>query len=300
MNPETTYLQNLDTIERIAAFVARRNHLNADESGEFIQVVRVKLFENDYAIIRKFQGLSAFRTYLTTVILRLCQQWRVEMWGKWRPSAEARRLGDKAINLERLITRDGFTYREAVNVLTTPAGSLYTVAELEALHVRLPVRNPRTVLVSDEVTPEVADLDSNADDRIESREREPVARCCAAVLDAALAKLGAEDRVIIQLRYWKAQKVPQIARILNIDPKKIYKRLDKLCKELGRELESAGVLRADVEKLLGSGDQEIRVAVPENGKEQARENEESLSTRPSHSVGEEKSKAAGEACDDHP
>jgi hypothetical protein len=58
MNPETTYLENLESIERIAAFVARRGHLNADETGEFVQIVRVKLFEDDYAIIRKFEGRS--------------------------------------------------------------------------------------------------------------------------------------------------------------------------------------------------------------------------------------------------
>ncbi|HEY0372577.1 MAG TPA: sigma-70 family RNA polymerase sigma factor [Thermoanaerobaculia bacterium] len=259
MNPETTYLQNLDTIERIAAFVARRNHLNADEGGEFTQVVRVKLFEDDYAIIRKFQGLSSFSTYLTTVILRLCQQWRVEMWGKWRPSAEARRLGDKAITLERLITRDGLTYREAVKVLTTRAGSLYTVAELEALYIRLPVRNPRPVLVPEEVAPQVAAMDAEADDLIESRDRERSARCCAGALDVAIAKFPEEDRLILRLRFWDSRKVPEIARIVGIDQKKIYKRLEKLLKVLRVALEGEGVTRADVDKMLSAGDQEIRL-----------------------------------------
>src|SRR6185295_1916310 len=110
MNPEETYLQHLPTIERIASFVARRNHLNADEAAEFTQEVRFRLFDGDYAIIRKFEGRSLFSTYLTTVIGRLFHQWRVEQWGKWRPSAEAKRLGDKAIALERLLSRDGYTF----------------------------------------------------------------------------------------------------------------------------------------------------------------------------------------------
>src|SRR6185503_1033291 len=101
-----------------------------------------KIFEDDYGIIRKFEGRSSFSTYLTTVILRLFHQWRVEQWGKWRPSAEAKRLGDKAITLERLITRDGFTFDEAVKVLTVRDGGLSPVAELEALYVRLPLRTP--------------------------------------------------------------------------------------------------------------------------------------------------------------
>jgi len=264
MNPETTYLQHLESIERIAAFVARRGHLNADETGEFVQTVRVKLFDDDYAIIRKFEGRSAFTTYLTTVILRLYQQWRVEMWGKWRPSAEARRLGDKAITLERLLTRDGFTLEEAVNTLTTRAGGLYTVEELEALYVRLPVRNPRPVLVSDEVAPEVAAVDADAADRVESRDRERSARCCTTALDRALEQLPEEDRLILQLRFWKSLKVPDIASIVGIDPKKIYKRLEKLFRELRGALETAGVSSDDVQRLLGSPDQEIRLGVSSN------------------------------------
>jgi RNA polymerase sigma factor (sigma-70 family) len=259
MNPETTYLEHFERIERIAAFVARKRHLNADETEEFIQIVRVKLFEDDYAIIRKFESRSSFSTYLTTVILRLCSQWRVEMWGKWRPSAEAKRLGDKAITLERLITRDGFTFGEAVNALTTRSGGVYTVAELEALYIRLPFRNPRPVLVSDDAVPEVASMDADADDRIESRDREHSARCCAAALDAALAKFAPEDRLIVQLRFWNGCKVPEIAKIVGIDQKKIYKRLDKLFATLKTALEAAGVHRGDVERLLGSGDHEIRL-----------------------------------------
>lgn len=259
MNPETTYLQNLGSIERIAAFVARRGHLNADETGEFVQIVRVRLFEDDYGIIRKFEGRSSFSTYLTTVILRLFHQWRVEMWGKWRPSAEAKRLGDKAITLERLLTRDGFTFDEAVKILTTRAGNAFSVAELEALYIRLPLRTPRPVLVSDDVAPEVAAVAADGDDRVESRDRERSARCCVAALDAALAQFDAEDRFILQLRFWDSLKVPEIARIVGIDQKKIYKRLDKLFAVLRRALESAGVSRTDMDRLLGRGDQEIRL-----------------------------------------
>jgi DNA-directed RNA polymerase specialized sigma24 family protein len=85
LDPESTYLQNLESIERIALFVARRAHASDDEIEEFVQIARVKLFEDDYAIIRKFEGRSSFSTYLTMVILRLFHQWRIEKWGRWRP-----------------------------------------------------------------------------------------------------------------------------------------------------------------------------------------------------------------------
>ncbi len=263
MNPETIYLQNLESIERIAAFVARRGHLNPDETGEFVQIVRVSLFENDYSIIRKFEGRSSFSTYLTTVILRLFHQVRVEQWGKWRPSAEAKRLGDKAITLDRMLTRDGFTFDEAVKILTTRAGDAYTVAELEALYVRLPLRNPRPRSVSENDGSEVAAPDANAGDLVELRERECMARRCAEALVPALAQLDPEDRLILQLRFCHARKVPDIARIVSIDQKKLYKKLDKLFVVLRRMLEEAGISRADVDNLLSHGDQEIRLNLSE-------------------------------------
>lgn len=261
MSPEATYLKHLPSIERIAAFVARRNRLNGDETGEFIQIVRVNLFEDDYAIIRKFEGRSTFTTYLTTVILRMFHQWRVEQWGKWRPSAEAKRLGEKAILLEKLLTRDGLTLEEAVKTLTVRAGGEYGVRELELIYVRLPLRTPRPVLVSDGVSPDAVAVEGEADERLQERDRMRTARLAVASLDKALATFDPADRLLLQMRFWDGKKVPDIARLLRLDQKKIYKRLDKLFTSLRRSLEAAGVSKLEVDQLLGRGDQELRLGI---------------------------------------
>lgn len=252
MNPEETYLQHLRTIERIAAFVARRHHLNASEAEEFVQEVRVRLFYDDYAIIRKFEGRSSFSTYLTTVIARLFQQWRVEQWGKWRPSAEAKRLGDKAMTLEKLLSRDGYTLSEAVRELTTPESSCYTVAEIEAIYLRLPVRNRRPVVVSEEKVPDVMAVEADAYERIEAGDRARVRRRAFQIMDDVIQGMDPEDRLILEMRYWHDRRVPDIARTLHLDPKKLYKRLDRLVLRLRRELEKAGISKADVTSLFPS------------------------------------------------
>ena len=245
---EARYLEELRSIQRIAAFVARRSHLSADEAEEFTADVLVRLFENDYAIIRKFDGHQTFTTYLTSVILGLLHRHRVAQWGKWRPSAEAKRLGDKAITLERLLTRDGFSFAEAVNILTTqiPPSSLL---ELKAIYVRLPLRNPHPRLVSDDICPDFPTMDS-ADDRVQERDRERNARAAAAALDAAIEQISSEDRTILQLRFWRGMTVVDIARILHIEPRKLYKRLEKLFAVLRRSLENAGIDRGMVDDLL--------------------------------------------------
>ena len=257
MDAQQVYNENLGTIRRIAAFEARRNQLHPEEAEDFVQEVCKRLLEDDYAIIRKFEGRSQFSTYLTTVIGHLFHEVRVKLWGKWRPSAEAKRIGDKAITLERMITRDGYTFSEAVKVLTTPAGSQYTIAELEVIYTRLPPRNPRPVIISDDVVPDALAVNSEADGRVEMGERERAARQTAIAIDEALAAMDGEDRLLLQLRFWDGRKVPDIAQLLHSDQKKLYKRLDRLFLLLRRALETAGVTRSDIDTLLVSGDQEI-------------------------------------------
>jgi RNA polymerase sigma factor for flagellar operon FliA len=265
MRAEEIYLENLRLIERIATFVARRSRLNEEETAELTQEVRVRLLDNDYAVIRKFQGRSSFSTYLHTVILRLYHQWRVEQWGKWRPSAEAKRLGDKAIALERMLTRDGLTLNEAVETLTTRSDSPYTRTEIEAIYLRLPVRTPRPIVVSDEVLPDVVSVEPEGAKVVDACEDERAARQTAAAMDGLIERMEAEDRLILQMRFWDELKVPEIARSLNIEQKKLYKRLDKLFGVLRRGLEEAGVTRQEVGAFLSRGDQEIRLDILRGG-----------------------------------
>jgi RNA polymerase sigma factor for flagellar operon FliA len=259
MTPEETYLDNLRTIGRIAAFVARRHRLDASQAEEFVQEVSVRLLEHDYAIIRKFEGRSSFSTYLTTVIGRLFAQWRVEQWGKWRPSAEAKRLGPKAVTLERLLTRDGYTMSEAVRVLTTPAGSQYTVGELEAIYLRLPPKHARPIAVAEDLMPDVVSSEADAYERMEAGDRARSARHACRTVDELITLLDPEDRAILQLRFWDGQKVPQIAEALHLDQKKLYKRLDRLFLILRKGLEQAGVSQADAAGLLAGGDEDVRL-----------------------------------------
>jgi RNA polymerase sigma factor (sigma-70 family) len=247
---ETTYLEHLATIERIAVFTARRGHLTPDEAAEFVQIVRVRLFENDYAIIRKFESRSSFTTYLTTVIVRLFHQWRVQQWGKWRPSAKATSLGEKAITLERLLSRDGFSFPEAVTMLTQRDPQSFSVEELEAIYVRLPLRNPRPVLLSDENVLSELPSEDSAEERVRAGEREIALRSAVAALDRAMGDFSPDDRLILRLRFEGGMTVPEIARILGLEPRKLYKRLERSFKALRRALEDAGIDQAAVGELL--------------------------------------------------
>jgi RNA polymerase sigma factor (sigma-70 family) len=266
MDVEQFFLAHLREIEQIIAFVCRRNHLDAEEGEEFASHTKLKLIEGNYAILRKFEGRSLFTTYLTTVIQRLFFQYRVQMWGKWRPSAEAKRLGDKAVTVERLLTRDGYTFSEVVEILASGREAVFTVGELETIFVRLPPRLPRPVLVSDAGATEVAADGADSSNNVSSAEREQTARCAAAAIDAAIAAFDAEDRIILKMRFANALRVPDIARTLHLDTKKLYKRIDKLLIRLRAALEAAGVRRPEIDDLLAHRDHEVTLHLIGEGK----------------------------------
>jgi RNA polymerase sigma factor (sigma-70 family) len=262
LDAEDLFLTNLSVIDRAIGYVCHRNRIDRDEGEEFASYVKFKLIESNYAIIRKFEGRASFSTYMTTVIGRMFFQYRVQMWGKWRPSAEAKRLGDKGITVERLLTREGFTYAEVVSILTNRSAPAFSIAEIEAIYVRLPVRQPRPVLVS------ATDATDNLGPVIEpehdlfSGERGERARQAAAIVDAEMALMDPEDQMILRLRFWAGRKVPDIGRTLGLDGKKLYKRIDKLLSQLRLALEQSGLGAAEAGELLNHSDHQLSFAFP--------------------------------------
>jgi RNA polymerase sigma factor for flagellar operon FliA len=233
---EELFLSSLGLIDRIASFICRRNHLSTADAEDFIANVRLKIIEDDYAVLRKFEHRSSIQTYLTVVIQRLFLEQRVQMWGKWRPSAEAKRLGDKAITLERLMSRDGYSFREAVQILTTGERPEYSMRELEAMYARLPARSPRPVLVSEVAAAEAVPDGRSADEDLLQHEQDVAMRTTAKTLDCAIAKMDPEDQLILRMRFWSDRRVADIAAALGLDPKKTYKRIDRLLAGLRAEL----------------------------------------------------------------
>ena len=69
-------------------------------------MVKLRLVENDYAVLRAYEARSKFETFISIVVQRMALDFRIHMWGKWHASAEAKRLGPLAIRLEELLLRN--------------------------------------------------------------------------------------------------------------------------------------------------------------------------------------------------
>ena len=221
MSPYTTHA---DTIESAIVHACRAHRLAPDVADEFASWTRVRLLDNDQAILRKFAHRSSLRTFLITVVQRLFLDWRNAEWGKWRPTADARRLGPVAIELERLVIRDRLTFDEAVHTLV--ARRLGTPEECEQAWMQLP-RRPRRTRAAEAHLAALPAM-SSASDLVDDDEARAEATTMCDALARALGALPPEDRTLVQLRYWSGQTVARIAMLTGEDQKGLYRRFDRL------------------------------------------------------------------------
>ncbi len=243
------FLSQLDVIERVISFVSSRHHLPGSDADDFGSHVKLKLIEDDYAILKKFEGRSNLRTYLTVVIQRLFLDYRIKAWGKWRPSAEAKRLGEVAILLERLTQRDGYSFEEAFELMQTNHQVTMSRPDLEAIAARLPHRLRRRFESEDALTNLAADQPS-LDEIAADRERAMSGARLESALNKAMAELEPQDRLILALRYRDGRTIAEIARALRLDQKALYRRADRCRGALSAALQASGIDKAQAMEIL--------------------------------------------------
>lgn len=249
-NPyERLFLEHRGVIDLILQTIARRNALPRDDADDFAGWARLRLIEDDYRILRKFEGRASMATYLTVVLTREFSSYRNSLWGRWRPSAAAQRMGPLAIRLEQLVTRDGCSLREALAILRS-AGAPATDDELRRMAAALPRRtNDREVPIN-----EVEDVlaDATPIHALTGEERERVTQA----LREAIEALPEDDRVITRMHFWDNVSVADIARMLGVEQKPLYPRLKSIFRRLLEGLRRAGITDEVARDLLrGDGEE---------------------------------------------
>jgi RNA polymerase sigma factor for flagellar operon FliA len=235
--PEQIFLANLQTIENLVQLVARQQRMTWAEAEEFASIVRLRLIENDYAVIRKFRGGSSLRTYLTVVIARQALDYRDACWGRWRPSRVARRMGRTAVKLEKLIVRDGLSVDDAwqaVPAVETDRDPLRLRAFAERLHPRV----RRHWVSIDDLDEAHAGAPDPEIDGLFNDVRVTTA------LARALRSLAPADSRLLKLRFTDGLAISTIARQEGIDQASLYRRVAILLRRLRRDLEDRGIAAA--------------------------------------------------------
>ncbi|HXT19303.1 MAG TPA: hypothetical protein VN923_01000 [Thermoanaerobaculia bacterium] len=246
-SPRELLLANLPLIRELVAFSVHRHRLPPSHFEDLEGWVRMRLIENDYAIIASWRRTSSFRTFMTVVVQRLVLDYCNHVWGKWRPSARAVRLGPLAVALEEQLYRDGRSFDEACEELGARFGA--TRAELIELFGKLPRRRRPTRLQP--LDPDLA-VPSSAPNPEEWTMRRADGTAVARAVIAGIRRMPAGDRMLLLLRFTEGHSVTAIARALSMPDRRLFRRFDGIMKRLRRELREAGFDRDDVKKVLAN------------------------------------------------
>lgn len=237
---ERLLVTELTSVKAAISSIARRHRLTRQESEDLTSEVYVKLIEDNYAVLRKFEGRSSLKTYLVVVVNRLFLDLRIKQWGKWRGSALAKRQGAAAVLFERLTCQDGLPFDEACAVMETTLGVAVDRRALEGLAGRLPRRLRRRHVSLEALEQMPPDSCQLACSGLEAFHAAQASRTMRA-LGAEITTLTARERRLLQRRFFEGARLQDVARDASEPPKVVYRRLAKVLTVLRRRLENRGI-----------------------------------------------------------
>jgi RNA polymerase sigma factor (sigma-70 family) len=248
MDGQELLRSNLALVERLVRFVCRNAQVVGADVDDFASTVKLALIEDDYAVLRAWEGRSSIATYLTVVIQRLLADERFREHGRWRPSAEAKRIGDAGILLESLLRRDERSLAEAIPMVLAVHPTL-TDVDVRAMAARLPerVQRPQLVEIRDDV-PARDDAERRMLDDETRRSSEEASR----VVRDAVASLPIKDRMLLRLRFAMGMSIADAARILQLPQRPLYRRLEQILAMLRDALRASGIDAGSAAELIGS------------------------------------------------
>jgi RNA polymerase sigma factor (sigma-70 family) len=247
---ESLFVSHLPLIDSIISQVCRRHHLSAGEVEDVSSEIKLRLIERNYEVLRRFQGRSSLRTYLIVVVHRLFLDHRIKLWGKWRPSSSAKRLGPVAILLERLVARDGWSFEQAIDVIRTNHGVNESREALWKLYVQLPPHAPARHFVSEDAGRDLTSSAPSPEANLIRAEQNFVENRVHQALDRALRSLTPEERLIVRMRFDDAFPVSEIASALHLNQKRLYRTINAILARLRENLITDGISFEDVTTLF--------------------------------------------------
>jgi RNA polymerase sigma factor (sigma-70 family) len=256
MLPRQLLEQNLDLIERTVVRACRRAGIGGADVDEMQSIVRLALVENDYAILRAWEGRSSLATYLAVVVRRLIANEQIRASGRWHASAEAKRHGAVGETIETLVVRRGRAIDEVLPIVHDVDPSI-TRERVEQIVAQLPPRAPRPRAVELDDGADVVPAPERADARTHEAETRSAAAQTARVVRETLESLPFDDRMLLRLRFGSGMSIADVARMMNVPQRPLYRRIEALLKQLRERLLAAGIDAAALDGIIGSSTVEV-------------------------------------------
>jgi RNA polymerase sigma factor (sigma-70 family) len=241
------YDEHADLVDRILQATARRSGFGEADQEDFRSWALIKLLQDDCHRLSGFAGRAKFSTFLSVTVANLMKDYRNMRWGKWRPSAAARRLGEIAVHLETLVYRDRMSVEEAIDRTLSdfPGGGRRALIEILG---KIPTRY-RPFSVGSEALATV-ESPMRTDAEVLDHERSDLRDEVCGSLDDAMRSLSPEDALILKLRFWEGMKISEVAHVLKLPQKPLYRRVEQLLGTLRTSLEARGLSRSRVGELF--------------------------------------------------
>jgi RNA polymerase sigma factor (sigma-70 family) len=265
MNAEELFRSNLALVDRVISGVCRRAGLRDADAEDFASIAKIALMENDYAILRGYEGRAPLGAFLTVVVQRLLSREWERVRGRWHPSAEAERGGPAAVMLEKLTVRDGRSLDEAIAIVRSIDPSLDRRSARELME-RLPQRPARLRLVPLPDAPHRFVAPDTADSRANESEARRLTERAARVVRETIEALPLDDRMLIRFHFGAELSIADTARLLGVPQRPLYRRIESVLRQLRQALEQEGVGSAPIEELISAGGSELFDFGLKNGK----------------------------------
>jgi RNA polymerase sigma factor (sigma-70 family) len=213
--------------------VARRRGLASDQQSDLLSYAVCRLLERG---AMPAAPSSNPRAYLETMVDRFWVDLTNELWGRWRPTAEAQRLGETAVALDRLIRRDGVEAREAVHEAYRAGRRRRTLETLDRLAQRLAPR-PKPVPVEEVDRERVA----NGEAEVLASEQRRRLRQALTALRQELRGLEGPARRVLEGRYLEGRSARDLAHELGLEERAVYSLAYRSLEALRTRLAERGV-----------------------------------------------------------
>jgi RNA polymerase sigma factor (sigma-70 family) len=246
-DPYRLFLENRALIDRAIESMARR--LRPEEREDFSSWVILRLLENGCAVLRKCRDWDHPKTFLAAVVGNLYRDYLIRERGKYRPSKEAKNLGEPALQLERLMVRDRHTFDEACQILRINYKVKATPAELADLAGRLTLRIGRQ-MEGDDALGYLPSSEDTPDQSFVAGQRQALSDEVFCALSRALDALPPEDQALLRYHFEQGWTWAEVARYLRLDQKPLYGRVEKILGSLGQSLAAEGFDRESMGEVL--------------------------------------------------
>ena len=257
---EDLFRANLGLIDRVIRRVCANGRLYGADAEDFASEMHLALMANDYAMLRSWEERSSLATFLTIAIQRLFINNRVRETGKWHPSTEAVRMGAAAVALEKVVRREGRSLEEALPIVQAIDSSL-THGDMASMEARLPERAPRAHDAG--IDPDMLAGRESADARAIEAEARRVSDEASDVVRRTIASMPLEERMILRFRFGKGMTIAEVARLMQLEQRPLYRRIEAIVGRLRTALTAAGTDVAAITELIGSPFQSMNFGLAE-------------------------------------